>query len=179
MLHAVSPPAIVYLQAEDSSFQPILPQEDTAQMYQRILDMEIAVPGGHQAQSNSNGGASKAGSSAQNLKLAAAMGLTQLMLPFRSVSTLSSTFCILHTHNTIWARCCWLAHATPPPLPRPSPRLPSHTPCFSQQLLASPVQHRRGAAGWHMGMLWAFGVGVLGVCKILTASSIFAGLRVS
>ncbi|KAL3134912.1 hypothetical protein ABBQ32_007876 [Trebouxia sp. C0010 RCD-2024] len=74
-------------QAEDSSFQPILPQEDTAQMYQRILDMEIAVPGGHQAQSNSNGGASKAGSSAQNLKLAAAMGLTQLMLPFRTGAT--------------------------------------------------------------------------------------------
>lgn len=55
-------------------------------MYQRILDTEIAVAGGDQAPSN--GSASKAGSSAQNLKLAAAMGLTQLMLPFRSATRL-------------------------------------------------------------------------------------------
>ena len=55
-------------------------------MYQRILDTEIAVAGGEQAPSN--GKASKAGSSAQNLKLAAAMGLTQLMLPFRFATCL-------------------------------------------------------------------------------------------
>lgn len=74
------------MQAEDNTFQPILPQEDIAQMYQRILDTEIAVAGSDQALSNGN--ASKAGSSAQNLKLAAAMGLTQLMLPFRFATCL-------------------------------------------------------------------------------------------
>ena len=72
------------MQAEDNTFQPILPQEDIAQMYQRILDTEIAVAGGTQAASSGGTAASKANSSTQNLKLAAAMGLTQLMLPFRS-----------------------------------------------------------------------------------------------
>lgn len=73
-------------QAEDSSFQPILPEDKIAQIYQRILDTEIEVAGGTQAQ-ESGGADSKAGSSAQNLKLAAAMGLTQLMLPFRTGAT--------------------------------------------------------------------------------------------
>lgn len=73
-------------QAEDNSFQPILPEEDIAQIYQRILDTEIEVAGGTQAQ-GSGGQDSKASSSAQNLKLAAAMGLTQLMLPFRTGAT--------------------------------------------------------------------------------------------
>lgn len=77
---------LVCLQAEDNSFQPILPEEDIAQIYRRILDTEIEVAGGNQAQSSSNAG--KPGSSAQNLKLAAAMGLTQLMLPFRLVCPL-------------------------------------------------------------------------------------------
>ena len=70
-------------QAEDSSFQPILSEEDISQIYQRILDTEIEVAG--QSQSQGSGSVGKAGSSAQNLKLAAAMGLTQIMLPFRSV----------------------------------------------------------------------------------------------
>ena len=70
-----------FTQAEDNSFQLILPEEEIAQIYQRILDTEIKVAGATQAQSNN--GESKPGSSAQNLKLAAAMGLTQLMLPFR------------------------------------------------------------------------------------------------
>ncbi|KAL0043362.1 hypothetical protein WJX79_002614 [Trebouxia sp. C0005] len=73
-------------QAEDSSFQPILPEDEIAQIYQRILDTEIEVAGGTQAQ-GVEGADSKAGSSAQNLKLAAAMGLTQLMLPFRTGAT--------------------------------------------------------------------------------------------
>ena len=72
------------MQAEDSSFQPILPEDEIAQIYHRILDTEIQVAGGGQAEASSgSGGGSKPGSSAQNLKLAAAMGLTQLMLPFR------------------------------------------------------------------------------------------------
>lgn len=75
------------MQAEDNTFQPILPQEDIAHMYQRILDTEIAVAGDTQA-ANSDTAASKANSSTQNLKLAAAMGLTQLMLPFRSATSL-------------------------------------------------------------------------------------------
>lgn len=125
MLHAVSSPAIVSLQAEDSSFQPILPQEDIAQMYQRILDTEIAVAGGDQAQSNSNGTASKAGSSAQNLKLAAAMGLTQLMLPFRFSYTMLSTSCILY--------------ATPPPFPPLTPNSQAMPHVSAQQHLVSPV----------------------------------------
>ena len=74
----------VCTQAEDSSFQPILPEDEIAQIYQRILDTEIEVAGGTQAQ-GVGGADSKAGSSAQNLKLAAAMGLTQLMLPFRCI----------------------------------------------------------------------------------------------
>ena len=74
-------------QAEDNSFQPILPEEDIAQIYQRILDTEIEVAGGIQAQGG-GGPDSKASSSAQNLKLAAAMGLTQLMLPFRCTQRL-------------------------------------------------------------------------------------------
>ena len=74
----------ICVQAEDNSFQPILPEEDIAQIYQRILDTEIEVAGGSQAQ-GSGGPDSKASSSAQNLKLAAAMGLTQLMLPFRCI----------------------------------------------------------------------------------------------
>ncbi len=74
-------PCCVCLQAEDNSFQPILPEAEIAQIYQRILDTEIEVAGGTEAQGS--GTDSKAGSSAQNLKLAAAMGLTQLMLPFR------------------------------------------------------------------------------------------------
>lgn len=84
------------LQAEDNTFQPILPQEDISQMYQRILDTEIAVAGGDQAPSNGN--ASRTGSSAQNLKLAAAMGLTQLMLPFRCehVCWLAAGICSLY-----------------------------------------------------------------------------------
>ncbi|DBA73285.1 hypothetical protein WJX77_003623 [Trebouxia sp. C0004] len=73
-------------QAEDSSFQPILPEDEIAQIYQRILETEIEVAGGTQAQAD-GGADSKAGSSAQNLKLAAAMGLTQLMLPFRTGAT--------------------------------------------------------------------------------------------
>ncbi len=87
------------MQAEDSSFQPILPEDETAQIYQRILDTEIEVAGGTQAQGG-EGADSKAGSSAQNLKLAAAMGLTQLMLPFRCITCLLPTaFCLwLITH---------------------------------------------------------------------------------
>lgn len=38
------------MQAEDSSFQPILPEDEIAQIYQRILDTEIEVAGGTQAQ---------------------------------------------------------------------------------------------------------------------------------
>ena len=72
---------LVLSQAEDNSFQPILPEEEIAQIYQRILDTEIEVAGG--AQPQTSGSDSKSGGSAQNLKLAAAMGLTQLMLPFR------------------------------------------------------------------------------------------------
>lgn len=98
--------AIVSLQAEDGTFQPILPQEDIAQMYQRILDTEIAVAGGDQAVSN--GTASKAGSSAQNLKLAAAMGLTQLMLPFR-FAAFPLAFCVVAPALSL------------PPLPLPPP----------------------------------------------------------
>ena len=67
------------VQAEDNSFQPILPEADIAQMYHRILDTEIAVITGDKPeikQANTN-------SSGQNLKLAASMGLSQLMMPFR------------------------------------------------------------------------------------------------
>lgn len=69
----------VTVQAEDNSFQPILPEADIAQMYNRILDTEIAVITGDKPlikQANNN-------SSSQNLKLAASMGLSQLMMPFR------------------------------------------------------------------------------------------------
>ncbi len=90
------------MQAEDSSFQPILPEDEIAHIYQRILDTEIEVAGGTQAQ-GSEGADSKAGSSAQNLKLAAAMGLTQLMLPFRC------TICLLRMAYRLWLithLCC-------------------------------------------------------------------------
>ena len=69
----------VTVQAEDNSFQPILPEADISQMYNRILDTEIAVITGDKPQikqANTN-------SSSQNLKLAASMGLSQLMMPFR------------------------------------------------------------------------------------------------
>ena len=90
------------MQAEDSSFQPILPEDEIAHIYQRILDTEIEVAGGTQAQ-GSEGADSKAGSSAQNLKLAAAMGLTQLMLPFRCIiCLLTMAFCPLLVNHL----CC-------------------------------------------------------------------------
>ena len=80
------------MQAEDNSFQPILPEADIAQMYHRILDTEIAVITGDKPQikqANTN-------SSSQNLKLAASMGLSQLMMPFRHalsfMSLISSLF---------------------------------------------------------------------------------------
>lgn len=78
------------MQAEDNTFQPILPEADIAQMYHRILDTEIAVITGGKPQTQQAG----AGSSGQTFKLAAAMGLSQLMLPFRSSSCPLSLLCI-------------------------------------------------------------------------------------
>lgn len=75
----VPPQVSSTVQAEDNSFQPILPEDDIAQMYHRILDTEIAVITGDKPHGKHAG----TGSSGQNLKLAAAMGLSQLMLPFR------------------------------------------------------------------------------------------------
>ena len=64
---------------EDGSYKAIAPEADITQLYHRIVDTEIAVVSGDKGDSNQTNGHN----SPQNLKLAAAMGLSQLMLPFR------------------------------------------------------------------------------------------------
>lgn len=71
----------VFQDPEDGSYKAILPEADITQLYQRIVDTEIAVVSGDKDDSNQTNGHN----SPQNLKLAAAMGLSQLMLPFRCV----------------------------------------------------------------------------------------------
>ena len=84
-----------YVQAEDNSFQPILPESDIAQMYHRILDTEIAVITGDQPQVKH----ASANSSGQNLRLAASMGLSQLMMPFRYAARTGLVCCHVQTES--------------------------------------------------------------------------------
>lgn len=69
---------------------PILAREDLEAMHQRILESEIAPPDGDSGPVGTKGPRAAAGpgergkrSAAQGARLAAAMGLTQMTLPFR------------------------------------------------------------------------------------------------
>ncbi|KAK9788000.1 hypothetical protein WJX73_004027 [Symbiochloris irregularis] len=64
-----------------SDFQSILPREELEAMYVRIIEHEIVLP----APAGGTGSAGHRGGSAiQGMRLAAAVGLTQLLLPFRA-----------------------------------------------------------------------------------------------
>lgn len=73
------PPA---LQSEDGVLEPILPPEELTTMYERILRDEFALPDGSRADPKAGKGSGPKPKAAA--QLASAMGLTQLMLPFRS-----------------------------------------------------------------------------------------------
>ena len=61
--------------------EPILPPEDLTAMYERILRDEFALPDGGRA--DPKGGRGSGPKPKAAAQLASAMGLTQLMLPFR------------------------------------------------------------------------------------------------
>ena len=59
-------------------FEAILPREDLEAMYTRITETEIVLPA-----AASSTGAKRGVPAIQGMRLAAAVGLTQLLLPFR------------------------------------------------------------------------------------------------
>ena len=79
-------------QSEDGVLEPILPPEELTAMYERILRDEFALPDGSRADPKAGKGSGPKPKAAA--QLASAMGLTQLMLPFRLRET-CSCHCII------------------------------------------------------------------------------------
>ena len=67
-------------EAETGAYLPCLAPEALEAMYDRITEQEIMLPG------RGSRGAKRGGGETQGMRLAAAVGLTQLLLPFRRVS---------------------------------------------------------------------------------------------
>ena len=76
--------------------EPILPPEALTVMYERILRDEFALPDGSRADPKAGKGSGPKPKAAA--QLASAMGLTQLMLPFRLGKGIQLS---LHTPQTI------------------------------------------------------------------------------
>jgi len=81
-------------QGEDGEFEPILHTEELEALYDRILAEELVVKNsggisgrtpGSASRRGQHGGGSGGGRAPLNARLAAALGLTQLLLPFRCV----------------------------------------------------------------------------------------------
>ena len=72
-------------QCEDGSFEPILPRDDLEAIHSRILASELVVKGsaGGAKGFASQQGQFDANQPPLNVRLAAALGLTPLLLPFR------------------------------------------------------------------------------------------------
>lgn len=78
------------MQCEDGSFAAILPREDLEAIHSRILASELVVKGTADGASDvtTQQGRFDASRPPLNVRLAAALGLTPLLLPFRRVLTL-------------------------------------------------------------------------------------------
>lgn len=73
------------LQNEHGAYEPILPVPELERMYQRILAQELVVNEPQLASASAAGGARpRRPSRLQGRGLAAAVGMTQMTLPFRS-----------------------------------------------------------------------------------------------
>ena len=78
------------LQNEHGAYEPILPVPELERMYQRILAQELAVNEPQPASASAAGGARpRRASRLQGRGLAAAVGMTQMTLPFRSACHLT------------------------------------------------------------------------------------------
>ena len=77
-------------QNEHGAYEPILPVPELERMYQRILAQELVVSEPQPAPASAQGGARpRRASRAQGRGLAAAVGMTQMTLPFRSACHLA------------------------------------------------------------------------------------------
>src|SRR5689334_11864730 len=74
----------MHLQTEDGGFEAILPPEDLAAIHGRIMASELAVKDQVASIPTASHTAANAGRPPLNVRLAAAMGITSLLLPFRS-----------------------------------------------------------------------------------------------
>mgnify|MGYP005998337583 CR=1 FL=1 len=75
-------------QGEDGEFAPILPPEDLEALFDRIVAEELTVgdSGPIGTPGSAQRGHTQHGRAPLNARLAAALGLTQLLLPFRYAS---------------------------------------------------------------------------------------------
>ena len=76
------------LQNEHGAYEPILPVPELERMYQRILAQELVVNEPQPAAASASGARPRRASRAQGRGLAAAVGMTQMTLPFRSACPL-------------------------------------------------------------------------------------------
>ena len=89
------------LQGEGGEFVPILPAEELEALYDRIVAEELTVADGSGGVVNADGtpvsgrvaATLQQGRAPLNARLAAALGLTQLLLPFRLAPSLQADIC--------------------------------------------------------------------------------------
>ena len=82
------------LQNEQGAYEPIMPVSELERMYQRILAQELVVNEPQPAPASAAGGTRpRRASRLQGWGLTAAVGMTQMTLPFRSACRLSHACC--------------------------------------------------------------------------------------